>query len=84
MTFDIKKLRKVAEEATPGPWKAGGNYPFYVDLRKPADSLSKHDSERPTYWRYQDGLFVLTFNPKTVLELLDSLEIALSNTKNEK
>ncbi len=74
--MDIKKLRKIAEEATPGSWENSfsSNYPFYVDVRKPARSLSKHDSDRPTYWRHQDGLFVAVFNPKQVLELLDRIE----------
>lgn len=77
---DLKDLRKIAEEATPGQWTGTGNYPFYVDIKKPAPSLSKHDRERPTYWRYQDGVFVLAFSPKQVLELfkhIDELETKL-------
>jgi len=72
--MDVKHLRKIAEEATQTGWEFSGNYPFYVDVRKPASSLSKHDDKRPTYWRFQDGLFVAAFNPKTVLELLDKVE----------
>lgn len=75
MSLDIKELRKIAEEATQErQTECLGNYPFYVDVRKPAPSLSKHDDERPTYWRYQDGVFVLTFDPKTVIMLLDQIE----------
>jgi hypothetical protein len=73
--IDIEKLRKIAESAEPGPWGPwDGNYPFYVDVRKPSASLSKHDDERPTYWSHNDAAFVLTFNPKMVLELLDEIE----------
>ena len=72
----IKKLREAAQKATPGPWgeKWGLNYPFYVDVRKPAPSLSKHDNDRPTYWRMEDALFVLECNPKMVLKLLADIE----------
>ncbi len=73
--INTKELRKIAESATPGPWGSWcANTPFYVDVQKPAPSLSKHDNERPTYWRMEDALFVLHFNPKIVLELLDEIE----------
>ena len=77
MKLDLKKLRQVALEATPGPWGPwSANIPFNVVVVKPAPSLSKHDSKQPTYWRYEDGLHVLYFNPKNALELLDMLEEA--------
>lgn len=73
--IDLKKLRKVATKATPGPWGPwDANIPFSVDVVKPAPSLSKHDDKRPTYWRCEDGVFVLTFNPQMALELLDEIE----------
>lgn len=47
------------EDATPAPWGPYScNYPFYVEVTKPAPSLSKHDS-RPTYWRMEDGVLVV-------------------------
>jgi hypothetical protein len=74
--MDLKKLREVASKATPGDW--GHNWsasiPFYVDVKKPAQSCSKHDHERPTYWRYEDGIFASVFSPRQVLELLDEIE----------
>ena len=74
-TLDLKELRKIAEKATPGPWGPWtGNYPFNVDVRKPAPSLSKHDNERPTYWRYEDAVFVLRFSPETVTMLINRIE----------
>jgi hypothetical protein len=72
---ELNEMRMVAKTATPGPWGPWmGNCPFYVIVKKPAPSLSKHDDERPTYWPYNDGKFVLTFNPQAVLELLDEIE----------
>jgi len=49
------------------------NYPFYVDLKKPAPSLSKHDDERPTYYRYQDAQFILLCWNGGVETLLDEI-----------
>ena len=72
--IDIKRLRKFAEEATQTWIDAHSNIPFYVVVNKPAPSLSKHDLERPNYWKMEDGYFVATFTPKKVLELLDRLE----------
>lgn len=72
---ELTKLRKIAAEATPGPWGPWrANYPFYVVVEKPAASMSKHDDDRPNYWRHQDGVFVLAFNPKMALELLDEID----------
>jgi hypothetical protein len=71
---ELNQLRKIAEDATPGPWGPwSGNYPFYVMVKKPAPSLSKHDHERGDFWRYQDGEYVLAFNPKVALELLNRI-----------
>lgn len=74
--MDLKKLREVASKATPGNWghNWGANIPFYVDVKKPAPSMSKHDDTRPTYWRYEDGVFASVFSPRQVLELLDEIE----------
>ena len=79
--IDIKHLREIAKKAAPGPWGPWtGNYPFYVDVKKPSQSLSKHDDTRPTYWNWNDAVFVLEFNPEVVLQLLDRIE-ELENTK---
>lgn len=82
MSLNIEQLKKIAQEATPGPWPSwSANVPFYVVVTKPAPSQSKHDREQPTYWRYEDGLFVNVFNPKQVLELLNRIE-ELENESN--
>ena len=72
--IDTKELRKIANKAT-RDWVVGkGNVPFYVDVQKPAPSMSKHDDERPTYWKYDDGVFVCCFSPAHILELLDEID----------
>lgn len=79
---DLENLQKLCDEATPGPWTASGNYPFYVDLEKPASSLSKHDNKRPTYWRYQDGIFVLA-SRDAMPKLLHMLNSVIKNLQAE-
>lgn len=39
------------------PWEGYSNIPFYVEVKKPRPSMSKHDS-RPTYWDYDDGEYL--------------------------
>jgi hypothetical protein len=73
----IHEIEYRALKATKGPWVFTANYPFYVDVTKPAPSLSKHDLQRPTYWRYQDGEFVSTAR-EDVLLLVKSLREALA------
>ena len=55
----LEELEKIIKAKTPTTWYGTMNYPFYVSLMKPAPSLSKHDSERPTFWKMQDAEFVL-------------------------
>lgn len=71
----IEEIKKRLSEITPGPWGPNWsmNYPFYADVRKPAPSFSKHDSERPTYWRIQDAVFVAAAE-SDIRYLLDLLE----------
>lgn len=84
--LDLKMLRDVASKATPGFWgkKWHGNYPFYVVVTKPAPSLSKHDHERPEYWRMEDGNFVASFCPEVALKLLDRIEELENKNKENK
>lgn len=55
----LEDIEKLIKNKTPGLWTGAANAPFYATLEKPAPSLSKHDDERPTYWRIQDVEFVL-------------------------
>lgn len=55
----LEEIEKRATEATPGPWGPySANIPFYAIMVKPSSSLSKHDNERPSYWRIEDAILV--------------------------
>ena len=86
MTLD--DFRKIAEAATPGPWE--WERPSEDDFPQHDQSLvttwKEEDGEPATVlhgWGYdasgteaepQDRLFIATFNPKRVLELLAQIE----------
>lgn len=74
MKLTIQKIEQLLKEATPGNWTGEGNEPFSITLRKPAPSLSKHDSDRPTYWRCQDAMFVLVMKNVGTQFLLDEIK----------
>jgi hypothetical protein len=74
MIFTIEKIEKYLEKATPGNWTGHMNYPFYAVIDKPAPSLSKHDSERPNYWKIDDVEFVLVMKNGGVQFLLDEIK----------
>lgn len=73
-----EKLKKVAL-----PWYGTSNYPFYVDVRKPRESLSKHDYKRPTYWHQDDGeyLFYCVNVMPDILKYVRKLEDELKELK---
>ncbi len=86
--YTIKQIEKLLAEKTPELWEASSNEPFYIDLRKPAPSLSKHDDIRPTYWLPQDAKFVLWCANGGVQMLLDRIkelneDIAFMGMKKE-
>lgn len=69
--LDLEALRKVAEAATPGPW-------FYEEdedaLREPILSEAKESPVvEDDYMERHDGRFIATFDPPTVLALLDRI-----------
>lgn len=73
---DILKSIQESLKKVKLPWTATENYPFYIDVRKPRESLSKHDSERLTYWDIYDGEYMLKCvneMPK-ILKYIKSLE----------
>jgi hypothetical protein len=74
MKHDIVKLKEIAKKAWTEKQEYSSNIPFNVIVRKPRASLSKYDSEEPTYWHYDDGVFVAVFQPSLVLELLDKID----------
>ncbi|MGP5048990.1 ead/Ea22-like family protein [Glutamicibacter ardleyensis] len=80
---DLTNLRKIAEQATPGPWEAkqtpihtpsgeGGDYyvscPTGIDVASTVGS--SYEQEEP------DALHIATFDPPTVLALITRLEQA--------
>ena len=71
----ITHLESLAEKVEL-PWGASANVPFYVDVRKPRPSMSKHDEYRHTYWDYDDGVYLLTCANEMprVLEYVRQLE----------
>ena len=73
----IKNLKELLKKIEPLPWSgSSSNIPFYVDVKKPRESLSKHDSERPTYWNYHDGIYLLTaaHEVPNLLKYIEELE----------
>lgn len=67
------------------PWVGISNYPFYVDIRKPRASHSKHDSDQPTYWNQDDGEYLLRCvnEMPEILQYIRDLERQLKNLKNQ-
>ena len=66
-TPDDAELRRLAENATPGPWGSDG-------LEGTLDSLSAgRRVAEVTMWREVDAMFIAAASPATVLGLLDRL-----------
>lgn len=69
----IKKLREIAEAATPGPWHVpyvDGWQVCYGNKDNPRDEFLIADVDNDP----QNASFIATFNPETVLRLLDTIE----------
>lgn len=69
MTLDLKKLRQLAESASPGPWHNGAD-PSHFDAPEVTDKRTF------AYWvtTDKDAAFIAGFNPATAIELLDEIE----------
>lgn len=79
--LDVKKLREVAEKATPGPWERFDNGYWSVIGQSTFSVVSASkdsDGERELITRekgsYENATFIATFNPETVLKLIERLE----------
>lgn len=83
--LDLKKLREVADRATPGPWsRLSGKLRPQFSLC--INEIHGPDEECLIRWNGFDGVdtnkrqtdvnakFIATFNPKTILALLDAYE----------
>lgn len=53
-------LLKMKEKTDVANWTMNANLPFYVVMKKPRPSLSKHDDEQPMYWHCDDAYYLLT------------------------
>lgn len=80
MTDNLPHLRSLAEAATPGPWFVAEDY----DPERPMPSFDEvieyvaedHIAASPALDYRPNAEFIATFNPQTVLQLLDRLEAA--------
>ena len=69
----INKIKELLPKIHPLPWYHSANIPFYVSLEKPRTSLSKHDSDRPSYWHYDDGIYA-AYAMNVVPALIEEIE----------
>lgn len=82
MSIDIAALRKVAKAATPGPWNAREPSQWEGDdetliwqgaVTSGSGTLTWDDHGGEVF-KVDDALHIATFDPPTVLALLDQLE----------
>jgi len=72
VSFDIAKLKAVAEAATPGPWVNG--YPNAGQVTDIEEVCSVRKNLITKFSTHEDREHIATFNPATVLALLARLE----------
>lgn len=87
--IDTKELRRLAQEATPGPWKmlpvGDGRQKFAVAGSEFLSILTVTDEGGATFgtvYDDADAKFIAAANPATVSELLDRLEAAEKERDN--
>src|SRR6185312_2474494 len=75
---EIARLREIAEKATPGPWRATNEHLGWLVLSSPSEDVVEIISkEKGPVDRWQpNAAHIATFDPPTVLALLDELEKA--------
>lgn len=66
--LDLKELRRLAIQATPGPWKAN-----YCEIRDTADKMIIYDEGGHSS---EDAAYIAAANPAVILALLDRVERA--------
>lgn len=77
MTINPDELRKVAEAATPGPWRAVDDADGFTFVDRGSGRLAIVAEVVPSNRnRGNDSLHIATFDPPTVLALLSRLEQA--------
>ena len=83
MTINIEELRRLAQAATPGPWKmvpvGDGRQKFAVADSEFLSILTVMDEGGATFgtvYDDDDARFIAAANPAAIFELLDRLEAA--------
>lgn len=90
-SLNLKVLREVAEQASPGPWEVNGDdFPvcsvgnssedgkdYYISMNGRGVQDGCNDLDAKT-----DAEFIALFNPKTVLALINRIE-ELENVKTD-
>lgn len=75
--LDLKALRKVAEAATAGPWVQGYLNEVWAGGKAPIVNWQGFDdSDRGRAEHFANAAHIATFDPPTVLALLDRIEAA--------
>lgn len=78
---DLKKLRELAEAATPGPWEVSGtgqqvlkeaDVPYGNQRICETNSMASHYPGKTSCWK--NIAFIAAANPETVIALLDRIE----------
>lgn len=81
MTLDINELRRLAQAATPGPWKCE-DAGFKWIISKPGDGYISREvckldgSTMSAFRQKENGPFIAAANPTAISELLNRLEAA--------
>ncbi|HEJ2268217.1 TPA: ead/Ea22-like family protein [Pseudomonas aeruginosa] len=70
---DHAELRRLAEEATPGPWGRDGLY-IHTTRKEGGTTYVETWNTLAGILRKENAEFVATANPKTVLALLDEID----------
>lgn len=76
MKQEIKALKNSLTKIHPLPWTFSGNIPFSVTMKKPRQSLSKHNDKSEALWHWEDGNYAsmcINMMPK-LLEYIEELE----------
>lgn len=78
---DLKKLRELAEVATPGPWEVSGtgqqvlkeaDVPYGDQRICETNSMASHYPGKTSCWK--NIAFIAAANPETVIALIDRIE----------
>lgn len=67
MTLDLKRLREIANAATPGPWRAA-EYGAVMTMEN--EDVAQGDLGQVE----ENAAHIAAFNPETVIALLDRIE----------